>query len=211
MPDPREEALPSVPELPDPAALTAMGEDELAGVVATLDDTDRRLRQWMAPLQERLNQLAKRQAVVATELRRRDRQRHLAQRKAVREQVQEGQAPSLLQLVQAADRPDFGEASFSALEFLLETGGLVALGYPGSKVPSLQMSDGATVATVADLAEARRLYSRGWEFGVAARAGVRVHTPGTRLERLLPPEKCFVRPIGAAPRQPAPAPADGGS
>lgn len=211
MPDPREEALPSLPELPDPDALAAMGEDELAAVVATLDETDRRLRRWMAPLQERLNQLAKRQAVVATELRRRDRQRHLAQRKAVRDQVQEGQAPSLLQLVQAVDPPDFGDASFSTLEFLLETGGLVALGYPGSKVPSLQMSDGATVATVSDLAEARRLYAGGWEFGVTARAGVRVHTPGTRLERLLPPEKCFVRPIGTVPSPPPPAPADGRS
>ena len=210
MSDPGAAALPALPELPEQTALTAMGDDELAAVVATMDAADRSLRREMAPLQELLNQLSKRQAVLATELRRRDRQRHLAQRREVREQVQEGQAPSLLQLVQATEPPAFGEPSLAALEFLLETGGLVALGYPGSKVPSLQMSDGSKVATVTDLAEARRLYAQGWEFGVAARSGVRVHTPGTRLERLLAPDKCFVRPHEDSPPEPA-APADGGS
>jgi hypothetical protein len=76
---------------------------------------------------------------------------------------------------------------------LLESGGQVALGYPGSRTPSLQMTDGSAISTVTTLAEARELYRLGWEIGVPARPGVRVHTPGTRLERLLDPDKCFVR------------------
>ena len=183
---------------PDPAQLAAMTESELAELVAETEALERELRRAMAPLQERLGELSKRQAVVATERRRRERQRQLVRRREVREQVQEGQAPSLLDLVEAANPPPFGEPSLADLEFLLETGGVVALGYPGSRVASLQMSDGSAVATVTDLGEARRLYRQGWEFGVPTRAGVRVHTPGTRLERLLEPQRCFVRALPPA-------------
>ncbi|MFZ0168028.1 MAG: hypothetical protein WAL64_01245 [Candidatus Dormiibacterota bacterium] len=121
----------------------------------------------------------------------------------MRTQVSEGEAPSLGQLVEMAELPPFGEPSFADLTFLLESGGEVALGYPGSRVPSLQMTDGSATSTVTTLAEARDLYRQGWEIGVPARRGVRVHTPGTRLERLLDPDKCFVRPASAGG---APAP-----
>ncbi|HUY55740.1 MAG TPA: hypothetical protein VMV23_11360 [Candidatus Nanopelagicaceae bacterium] len=177
----------------DPARLAALTELELTELVAAMDDAERQLRRDLAPLQTRLADLAKRQAVVATERRRRERQQQLARRREIREQVKEGQAPSLRDLVEAAEPPEFGEPSLADLEFLLETGGAVALGYPGARVASLQMTDGSAVATATDLGEVRRLYGQGWEFGVPARSGVRVHTPGTRLERLLEPERCFVR------------------
>jgi hypothetical protein len=147
----------------------------------------------MAPFQLRLTRLAKDAAAVQTEVRRRERQRHIQARKEVREQVKEGEAPSLAQVVEAEEPPPFGEPAFSELSFLLESGGQVALGYPGSRTPSLQMTDGSAISTVTTLAEARELYRLGWEIGVPARPGVRVHTPGTRLERLLDPDKCFVR------------------
>ncbi|NNM97126.1 MAG: hypothetical protein HKL89_05925 [Candidatus Dormibacteraeota bacterium] len=182
----------------DPARLAAMTEPELAELRAALDDSERQLRRELAPLQARLADLAKRQAAVATERRRRERQQQLARRREVREQVKEGQAPSLRDLAEAADPPEFGEPPLAELEFLLETGGAVALGYPGARVASLQMTDGGAVATVTELGEVRRLYAQGWEFGVPARSGVRVHTPGTRLERLLEPERCFVRARSAA-------------
>jgi hypothetical protein len=120
--------------------------------------------------------------------------------------VSGGQAPSLSQLVEAAEVPDFGEPSFAELTFLLESGGEVALGYPGSRTPSLQMTDGSATSTVTTLAEARDLYRQGWEIGVPARRGVRVHTPGTRLERLLDPDKCFVRPAAAGGSAPEDSP-----
>lgn len=184
-------------QAPNPSELDDLGsldEAEVANMQAELEAAERALRVAMAPLQARLAELNRRRGVLATELRRRERQRHLAERRRVRSEVAEGQAPSLLRLVEAAEPPVFGELPFSGLEFLLDTGGVVALGYPGSRAPTLQMTDGSAVATVADLAEARRLYQLGWDFGVPQRAGVRVHTPGTRLERLLDPDRCFVRP-----------------
>lgn len=191
--------------------LSGLDEAQLQRIQAELAASERALRVEMAPLQARMAELNRRQELLATELRRRERQRHLAERRRVRADVQEGQALSLLRLVEAAEPPPFGELPFAELEFLLETGGVVALGYPGSRSPTLQMTDGSRVETVADLASARRLYQSGWDFGVAARKGVRVHTPGTRLERLLDPDRCFVRPRpkGDLPH-PAERPSPGG-
>lgn len=93
------------PEPLDPARLAAMTEPELADLLAALDGSERQLRRELAPLQARLADLAKRQAVVATERRRRERQQQLARRREVREQVKEGQAPSLRDLAEAADPP----------------------------------------------------------------------------------------------------------
>lgn len=190
------EASPEAAEISLPPAeeFAELSDRQLEQLVEMVESAERRLRDQMAPFQLRLTKLAKDAALVQTEVRRRERQRHIQARKEVRAQVSEGQAPSLGQLVEAAEPPEFGELSFSDLTFLLESGGEVALGYPGSRVPGLQMTDGSATSTVTNLAEARELYRQGWEIGVPARRGVRVHTPGTRLERLLDPDKCFVRP-----------------
>lgn len=178
---------------PGGAELSALSDEQLAAESDRLAEAERALRLEMAPLRLRERELAGRLALVATERRRRERQRQLAKRREVRSQVQEGDAPSIQQLVESPEPTDIEPGNFGELEFLLETGGVIALGYPGSRLPTLQMTDGAAVATVASLEEARRLFHLGWDFGVPARRGVRVHTPGTRLERLLEPEKCFVR------------------
>ena len=202
------EASPEAAELSLPPAeeFAGLSDQQLEQLVQMVESAERRLHEQMAPFQLRLAKLAKDAAVVQTEVRRRERQRHIQVRKEVRTQVSEGQAPSLGQLVEAVEAPAFGEPSFAELTFLLESGGEVALGYPGSRVPSLHMTDGSATSTVTTLAEARDLYRQGWEIGVPARRGVRVHTPGTRLERLLDPEKCFVRPAtagGSPPEDPA--------
>lgn len=180
--------------LPSAEEFSGLSDEQLRQLVQMVESAERRIRDQMAPFQLRLTRLAKDAAAVQTEVRRRDRQRHIQSRKEVREQVKEGGAPSLAQLIEAAAPPAFGEPAFSELSFLLESGGEVALGYPGSRTPSLQMTDGSAISAVTTLAEARELYRQGWEIGVPARRGVRVHTPGTRLERLLEPENCFVRP-----------------
>ncbi|MDA8333342.1 MAG: hypothetical protein M0027_19430 [Candidatus Dormibacteraeota bacterium] len=194
----KEPTVAGVAEPLDPESLMRMDLATLEQLRASFEDEQRALRLELAPLQARMGDLNRRQEVILTELRRRERQQQLVRRRRVRTEVQEGQAPSILDLVEAQAPPAFGEPPFSALEFLLATGGVVALGYPGSRVPTLQMTDGSRVSTVADLAEARQLYQLGWEFGVPARKGIRVHTPGTRLERLLEPKDCFVRPKEAA-------------
>ena len=179
--------------LPAAEEFAGLADEHLQQLVQMVETAERRIRDQMAPFQLRLTRLAKDAAAVQTEVRRRERQRHIQVRKEVREQVKEGEAPSLAQVVEAEEPPPFGEPAFSELSFLLESGGQVALGYPGSRTPSLQMTDGSAISTVTTLAEARELYRLGWEIGVPARPGVRVHTPGTRLERLLDPDKCFVR------------------
>ena len=179
--------------LPAAEEFAGLADEHLQQLVQMVETAERRIRDQMAPFQLRLTRLAKDAAAVQTEVRRRERQRHIQARKEVREQVKEGEAPSLAQVVEAEEPPPFGEPAFSELSFLLESGGQVALGYPGSRTPSLQMTDGSAISTVTTLAEARELYRLGWEIGVPARPGVRVHTPGTRLERLLDPDKCFVR------------------
>lgn len=180
--------LPPAQELPE------LSDQQLAELVEKVESAERQLREQLAPFQRRLQQLADDASPVRTEVRRRDRQRHIQARKQVREQVKEGEAPSLAQLLAAEAPPGFGEPAFTELTFLLDTGGEVALGYPGSRIPSLQMTDGLATSTVSSLGEARELFRQGWDCGVPNRPGVRVHTPGTRLERLLDPERCFVRP-----------------
>ena len=178
------------------AALEQLSEEELAARDGELSRLEMEVRRRLAPLQAELGVLTAERGRIATEKRRRERQAQMRKRQEVRSEVREGAAPSLLEAVSSPEPPAFGERSFSELEFLLETGGVVLLGYPGSKTQTLQMTDGRDTAQVSDLAEARRLYRLGWEFGVPARPGVRVHTPGTRLERLLAAERCFVRPRG---------------
>ncbi|MGH7642626.1 MAG: hypothetical protein ACRENX_06370 [Candidatus Dormibacteria bacterium] len=202
------EAPLAAPEISLPPAeeFGGLTDEQLRELVQMVELAERRIRSQMAPFQLSLARLAKDSAAVQTEVRRRDRQRHIQSRKEVREQVKEGGAPSLAQLVEAEAPPDFGEPAFADLSFLLESGGVVALGYPGSRTPSLQMTDGTAIAAVTTLAEARELYRQGWEIGVPAKRGVRVHTTGTRLERLLDPENCFVRPVaGRSGTEPAPA------
>ncbi|MGH7704644.1 MAG: hypothetical protein ACRENY_02125 [Candidatus Dormibacteria bacterium] len=193
------EVADEVPEISLPPAeeLAQVSDQQLTELAAQVASGERRIRDQMAPFQLRLSRLGKDAAALQTEVRRRERQRHIQARQEVRSQVKEGEAPSLAMLVESPEPPVFGEPAFSELRFLLESGGEVALGYPGSRNPSLQMTDGSEVLAVTSLAEARRHYREGWEIGVPTRKGVRVHTPGTRLERLLDPEKCFVRPAAA--------------
>jgi hypothetical protein len=49
------------------------------------------------------------------------------------------------------------------------------------------------VAQARDLVAAAELYEAGWELGSPGRPGVRVHFPGTRLERLESPDDVFAR------------------
>src|SRR5204862_4014703 len=80
-----------------------------------------------------------------------------------------------------------------------KTGGQVRLGCPGARTQSLPFTDGVRIASAADLAHAAQLYAAGWELGSPGRPGVRVHFPGTRQERLVPPEEVYARPGEGAP------------
>ncbi len=179
--------------MPAPEQLAQLQDAELDGLSERLQQAEQALHREMAPFQRRLTALGQERAVLETERRRRERDRHISGRRQVREQVKSGEAPSLASLLDGEPDTDLGEAAFTELSFLVATGGEVALGYPGASPPSLQLTNGREVAQASDLRRARDLYRQGWECGVPARLGVRVHTPGTRLERLLAPEELFVR------------------
>ncbi len=180
----------AVPPLPDDLSL--LDDGRLAGHLEACREAERAIRAEMAPFEARLQEWRQRQDRLRTEERRRQRQRQIADRQAVRTAVRAGSAPSIEEAL-AAPEPLFpGEAPFKAFRFLLETGGELALGYPGAREPALQMTDGTGTERVTTLARARALYAAGWECGVPQRPGVRVHTPGTRLERLLAPDHCFL-------------------
>jgi len=184
-------APPAPPGIPD--ALEPLDDAALDALADAWRAAERAVRAAMAPYEERLTAVRAGLGRIATERRRRERQRHIRSRQAVRTEVRQGSAPSLEQVLSAAE-PLLPDASaLGDLQVLLDTGGEVALGYPGTRTPVLPMTDGSTVRSVMDLGEARRLFQEGWEVGVPARPGVRVHTPGTRLERLLEVGRCFVR------------------
>ncbi len=179
------------PDLPE--GLEPLDDPALDALEAQWREAERAVRARLAPHERRLAAVRAGLGRLATERRRRERQRHLAARQQVRTAVRAGEAPSLEEVLAAPDPLMPDPTPVGEVEYCLETGGVVALGYPGSRQPTLPMTDGSQVAGAATLGEARALYARGWTVGVPAHPGVRVHTPGTRLERLLDAERCFVR------------------
>ena len=131
--------------LPPAEEFAGLSDQTLEQLVQMVESAERELRDQMAPFQLRLAKLAKDAAVVQTEVRRRERQRHIQARREVRTQVSEGEAPSLGQLVEMAELPPFGEPSFADLTFLLESGvfqaqPLALLRCPHSVCPPLRPS-----------------------------------------------------------------------
>ena len=164
--------------------------EDLAGL--TEEELERRvaeLRGQMRPLDEQLVQLRAQRDVLLTERRRRDRSAHREARADLKAAMKEGRYPTVAELVAQSDA-----GSLDDFVFNLKTGGEVRLGFPGARTQALAFTDGAQAAQAKDLADAARLYAAGWDLGSPGRAGVRVHFPGTRQERLVPGDEVFARP-----------------
>jgi hypothetical protein len=143
----------------------------------------------MRPLQQELDGLRSERDVLLTELRRRERLASVRARADLRSAMREGTFPTVGDLVASGT-----EGALDDFVYNLKTGGEVVLGFPGARRPTLTFTDGRQVAQAADLAEAARYYSAGWELGGPGRPGVRVHFPGSRQERLVDPAEIFARP-----------------
>lgn len=168
--------------------------DELADLDAIeLEQRIAAVRERMRPLEQQLAELRGERDVLQTELRRRERSSHRADRADLKAAMREGRFPSVADLV-AGGEPE----SLERFVYNLKTGGEVRLGYPGARAQSLTFTDGVKVAQATDLAQAGELYLAGWELGSPGRPGVRVHFPGTRQERLVPADEVFARPAGPA-------------
>ena len=161
--------------------------------MAELEQRIAAARERMRPLETELAGLRGERDVLLTELRRRERgERHATRAEAKAAIKSDG-------LLTVADLVASGETgSLEAFSYNLKTGGEVRLGYPGARTQSLAFTDGVKAAQAGDLVQAAELYAAGWELGSPGRPGVRVHFPGTRQERLVPPEDVYVRP-GSAP------------
>jgi len=163
--------------------------EDLSGLDATeLERRIAELRERMRPHEQQLASLRAERDVLLTERRRRERGASREARAGLKAAMKEGRLPNLAELVAGAETD-----ALDAYVYNLKTGGEVRLGFPGARSQSLMFTDGLQTAPAHDLAEAARLYAAGWELGSPGRAGVRVHFPGTRQERLVPADEVFAR------------------
>ena len=159
-------------------------DEQLLSLIADLEARAR-------PLQDQLAEVRSQIEALRTELRRRQRQAQLAVRRAVRAEVAAGHIPSLLALVSGESA--IGDAgSLDGYRFVRESATEVRLGYASAARQTISFSDGSTTEEAGDLATARALYERGWEFGTAHAKGVRVYASGTRAERMVPAAEIMV-------------------
>ena len=147
------------------------------------------LRERMRPLEEDLGKLRGERDLLLTEQRRRRRLADRTSRADLKTAMREGKFPNIAELIAGTDSGSLDDFAYN-----LKTGGQVRLGFPGARTQSLTFTDGVRAAQAADLASAAELYAAGWELGSPGRPGVRVHFPGTRQERLVPPEEVYARP-----------------
>jgi hypothetical protein len=162
--------------------LTELGEEQLRERIA---DVQSRVR----PVEAQLRELRTERDVLQTELRRRERLVHRELRRDLKAQMKEGQLSTIADLVASADA-----GSFDDYRYNLKTGGEVRLGFPNARQQTLAFTDGRRTAQARDLTQSAELFAAGWSFGAPAHPGVRVHFPGSRLERLVAPEEVFIRP-----------------
>jgi hypothetical protein len=170
-------------------------QDELTALDA--GELQRRIsevRERMRPVEKDLASLRAERDVLLTEVRRRERLAHRTSRADVKAAMKEGRFPSIADLVAGVD-----SGSLDEYVYHLKTGGEVRLGFPGARTQTLALTDGVQITQAKDFAEVARLYSAGWEIGSPGRAGVRVHFPGTRQERLAPADEVFAKPREGEP------------
>ena len=171
----------------DPGPLDQASDGEL----------EQRLRAIMAemvPLESALARLRAQVQQVASEVKKRDRSRHLKTRMQVRTTVAEGRMATLQQIAESLnDLLDPG-ASLGELQFFRDSGTEVGLGYATARNPTVWMTNGSSTLAATTIAEIRARYLDGWEFGTTAHPGVRIHIPNSRTERIVVASEVFVRP-----------------
>ena len=161
--------------------------EELDG--AEIDRRIAEIRERMRPLEKGLAELRGERDLLLTEVRRRRRLAERTDRADLKAAMREGKFPTVAELVAMSE-----SGSLDDYDYNLKTGGQVRLGFPGARGQSLGFTDGVKIANAADFAQAAALYAAGWELGSPGKPGVRVHFPGTRQERLVPPEEVYARP-----------------
>ena len=164
---------------------------------ASDEDLARRVREIMAemaPLEEALGRLRAQIQQVVSEQKRRERTQHLTARMQVRTTVAQGEMPTLQQVAESSNDLVPPGSALKDLRFFRDSGTEVGLGYATAREPTVWMTNGSATAAVKTIAEIRSRYLEGWDFGTAAHAGVRIHIPNSRTEKILEPSAIFIRP-----------------
>jgi hypothetical protein len=167
--------------------LGEMSDDQLAFRV-------RQLMSEMVPLEASLGRLRAEMQQVVSEQRKRERREHLKARMQLRTTLAQGQLASLQQIAESSNDLLEPETALSGLRFFRDSGTEIGLGYATARSPSVFMTNGASSQAVTTVAEIRSRYLDGWDFGTASHAGVRIHIPNTRTEKVVQASEVFVRP-----------------
>jgi hypothetical protein len=160
------------------------------------EELERRVREIMAemaPLEEALGRLRAQIQQAVSEQKRRERSRHLKSRLQVRTTVAQGQMPTLQQVAESSNDLVPPQTPLAALKFFRDSGTEVGLGYATAREPTVWMTNGSSTAALKTVAEIRFRYVEGWDFGTAAHAGVRIHIPKSRTEKLVQPTEVYVK------------------
>jgi hypothetical protein len=166
--------------------------DNLEGLTdAELETAINELEGSAAPLQRQLAAIRAKVDGLSTELRRRERMAQLERRKAVRADLAAGKMAGLVEIISGAIDPG-GSGLLDEYRFFRDSATEVRLGYASSGRQSLSFCDGTATEEADNLATARELYLRGWEFGTPHARGVRVYAAGTRAERVVPATEIHV-------------------
>ncbi len=182
MPSDMKQPLP-LPQPQSPETLQGLPEAALREALDEIAGLEGSVRAQMRPLEEQLSALAARKAPLATELRRREREKVRLARANVRKEAKEG---SLVPLAEALQLGGLNpELPIGKMALYLRTGGRVNIGF-AARPGLLSLTDGASVRTVATAGEAEKLLLEGWQLGTPSVPGIRTHLPGTRVEKVVP-------------------------
>lgn len=182
---------PELPDRVDPAQLRELDGAGLDGLEASLRETERGTVLAISPYEQVLREIRSRLAEIATEVRRRERSAQVSQRATVRELAKSGGMPSLAALLTAADFPFADDAQLEATRAYLSTGGEVGFGF-ATRAGAITFTDGRRQKQARTWGEARAFFDDGWEPGSPGIPGVRVHLPGSRVERVVPVDDVVV-------------------
>lgn len=175
---------PELPERADPDSLKALDANGLTSLEDSLRQVERSTVQAMSPYEQTLREVRSRLAELATEVRRRERAAQVTRRATVRELARSGGMPALAAVLGAAESPFGAGTQLSATRAYLATGGEVGFGF-ATRAGAIAFTDGRRQQQARTWDEARALFDEGWEPGTPGVPGVRVHLPGSRVERVV--------------------------
>ena len=186
---------PGLPERAAPEALRELDDEAVSRLEDALRTQEREVLEAMSPYERTVREIRSRLAELATERRRRERAAQVSRRASVRELAKSGGMPSLNALLAASELPFAPDAELSASRAFLSTGGEVGFGF-ATRPGAIGFTDGRRQQQARTWGEARRLFDDGWEPGSPGIPGVRVHLPGSRVERVVSGDEVVIEVAG---------------